>query len=83
MNEEMISYCANMERRVNALYNKIVELEGIIMDMYRQEGGSQICPHRYEWTQSNKCGNIEVHTYVCSLCGKTYKEVVHLTTESE
>ena len=74
MNEEMISYCANMERRVNALY---------IMDMYRQEGGSQICPHRYEWTQSNKCGNIEVHTYVCSLCGKTYKEVVHLTTESE
>ncbi len=76
MNEEMISYCANMERRVNALYNKIIELEDIIMDMYRQEGGAQICPHRYKWTQSKRINNVEINTYVCSLCGKTIKKTV-------
>ena len=76
MNEEMISYCANMERRVNELYNKIVELENIIVDMYRQEGGSQICPHRYEWVQSKCVNNTEIRTYVCKLCGKTFKEVI-------
>lgn len=79
MNEEMISYCANMERRVNALYDKIVELESIIRDMYHQEGGSQICPHRYEVTQIKRYDNTEIRTYVCSLCSKTYKKVIDTT----
>lgn len=79
MNEEMISYCANMEHRVNDLYNRIVELENIIVDMYHQEGASQICPHRYECTQTVKYSNKEVRTYVCNLCGKTFKKVFDIT----
>lgn len=79
MNEEMISYCANLERRVNDLYNKIVELESIIVDMYHQEGGSQICPHRYECVQTKKYDKTDIRTYTCMLCGKTYKKVIDTT----
>lgn len=79
MNEEMISYCANLERRIDALHNKIVELESIIIDMYHQEGGSQICPHRYEVTQIQRYDKTEIRTYVCSLCGKTYKKVIDIS----
>lgn len=76
MNEEMIEYCANMERRVNNLYKQIVELKQILVDMYHQEGGSQICPHRYEWVETKKYDKTEIRTYTCELCGKTYKKVV-------
>lgn len=76
MNEDMIEYLANMERRVNKLADQIEELKGIIVGTFRKEGGSQICPHRYEWVQTAKHNNTEIRTYVCELCGKTFKEVV-------
>ena len=76
MNEDMIEYLANMERRVNKLIDQIEDLKSIMLETFRKEGGSQICPHRYEWVQTEKHNNKEIHTYVCELCGKTFKEVV-------
>lgn len=76
MNEDMIEYLANMERRVNKLIDQIEDLKSIMLETFRKEGGSQICPHRYEWVQSERINNVEVHTYVCSLCGKTLKKTV-------
>lgn len=76
MNEDMIEYLANMERRVNKLIDQIEDLKSIMLETFRKEGGSQICPHRYEWIQTEKHNNKEIHTYVCELCGKTFKEVV-------
>ena len=77
MNEDMIEYLANMERRVNKLIDQIEDLKSIMLETFRKEGGSQICPHRYEWVQTEKHNNKEIHTYVCELCGKTFKEVVN------
>ena len=76
MNADMIEYLANMERRVNKLADQIEDLKNIMLETFRREGGSQICPHRYEWVQSKRINNVEVHTYVCSLCGKTLTKTV-------
>lgn len=76
MNEDMIEYLANMERRVNKLADQIEDLKNIMLETFRREGGPQICPHRYEWVQSKRINNVEVHTYVCSLCGKTLIKTV-------
>lgn len=48
MNADMIEYLANMERRVNKLAAQIEELKNIMVETFRKEGGSQICPHKYE-----------------------------------
>lgn len=76
MNEDMIEYLANMERRVNKLADQIEDLKSIMVETFRKEGGSQICPHRYEFVQAVKHDITEIRTYVCSLCGKTFKKVV-------
>lgn len=76
MNEDMIEYLANMERRVNKLADQIEDLKSIMVETFRKEGGSQICPHRYEFVQAVKHDTTEIRTYVCSLCGKTFKKVV-------
>ena len=54
MNEDMIEYLANMERRVNKLADQIEDLKSIMVETFRKEGGSQICPHRYEFVQAVK-----------------------------
>ena len=77
MNRDMIEYLANMERRVNKLADQIEELKNIMVETFRKEGGSQICPHKYEWIQSVTHDNTEIQTYVCQLCGKTFKKVVN------
>ena len=76
MNEDMIEYLANMERIVNRLTDQIEDLKNIIEETFRQEGGSQICPHRYEVVQTVTYDTTEIRTYVCRLCGKTFKKVV-------
>lgn len=77
MNLEMIEYFANIERRVNKLAEQIEDLKSIMMETFRKEGGSQICPHKYEWVQSVTHDTTEIQTYVCQLCGKTLKKVVN------
>lgn len=47
-----------------------------MVETFRKEGGSQICPHKYEWVQSVTHDTTEIQTYVCQLCGKTFKKVV-------
>ena len=77
MDLEMIEYFANIERRVNKLTDQIEDLRNIIEETFHQEGGSQICPHRYECVQTKKYDKTEIRTYVCSLCGKTFKKVIN------
>lgn len=79
MNLETIEYFANIERRINKLSSQIEDLRNIVEETFHQEGGSQICPHRYECVQTKKHDKIEIRTYVCSLCGKTYKKVIDIT----
>ena len=77
MNKDMIEYLANMERRVNSLADQIEDLENIIEETFHREGGARICPHRYEVVQTVKYDTTEICTYVCRLCGKSYKKVYH------
>lgn len=62
------------EKTIRELREKISELEDIVGDICRTN--KEICPHRFEWNNSIGSGEKTINTYVCSICGKAYKEVV-------
>ena len=76
MNADMIEYLANMERRVNKLADQIEELKNIMIETFRKEGGSQICPHKYEWVQSVTHDTTEIQTYVVNCVVKLLKSLL-------